>query len=278
VARTARGYHCRVTAPAEPNLARPRVAAFFDVDNTIIRGASAYHLARGLHEHGFLRRRDILFFAFEQGKYQLFGESRQQMETVRDRAPQFFKGWSSAEIVAIGEEVWDTVLTHRIFPGTKALIASHLERGHEVWLVTASPLEVARLIASRIGATGGLGTVAETENGHYTGVLDGGLLHGPRKAVVVRELAAERGIDLSKSYAYGDSSNDIPMLEAVGVPSAINPDARMRRIAAERNWPIREFRKRRKDGRRGIVKASITGSVWVVLAVARGMRKAIFRR
>lgn len=258
--------------------ARPRVAAFFDVDNTIIRGASAYHLARGLREHGFLRTRDILMFAFEQAKYQLFGETKQQMETVTAKAPKFFKGWSAAEIIAIGEEVWDSVLTHRIYPGTKALIDSHLARGHEVWLVTATPQEIAHLIASRMGATGGLGTVAEQVDGHYTGVLETGLLHGPRKAVAVRALAEERGLDLSKSYAYGDSSNDIYMLEVVGVPGAINPDSRMRRIAAERNWPIREFRKRRKSGRRGVVKASVTGSVWVLLAVGRGVRKAIFRR
>ena len=255
-----------------------RVAAFFDVDNTIIRGASAYHLARGLREHGYLKNREIFRFAFEQFKYHLFGETKQQMDTVISQAPKFFKGWSSAEIVAIGEEVWDTVLTHRIFPGTKALIDSHLARGHEVWLVTASPQEIARLISSRVGATGGLGTVAETVNGHYTGVLEHGLLHGPRKAEALHALAAERGLDLSKSYAYGDSSNDVPMLEAVGVPGAINPDARMRRIAAERHWPIREFRKRRKSGRRGVVKASVTGSVWVVLAVGRTVRRAIFRR
>jgi HAD superfamily hydrolase (TIGR01490 family) len=277
VPRTRRGYHYRVN-PTGEGAAHPRVAAFFDVDNTIIRGASAYHLARGLREHGFLRNRDILMFAFEQAKYQLFGETKQQMETVTAKAPKFFKGWSSAEIVAVGEEVWDSVLTHRIFPGTKALIESHLARGHEVWLVTASPNEIARLIAGRIGATGGLGTVAETENGYYTGVVDGGLLHGPRKAVAVRALADERGIDLTRSYAYGDSSNDVAMLEVVGVPGAINPDSRMRRIAADRNWPIREFRKRRKSGRRGIVRASVTGSVWVVLAVGRGIRKAIFRR
>jgi HAD superfamily hydrolase (TIGR01490 family) len=255
-----------------------RVAAFFDVDNTIIRGASAYHLSRGLREHGYLRNREIFRFAFEQFKYHLFGETKQQMETVTQQAPKFFAGWSAAEIIAIGEEVWDTVLTHRIFPGTKALIESHLERGHEVWLVTATPQEIAHLIARRMGATGGLGTVAETRNGYYTGVLEHGLMHGPRKAEAVRELAAERGLDLAKSYAYGDSSNDVPMLEAVGVPGAINPDARMRRIAAERNWPIREFRKRRKSGRRGVVKASITGSVWVVLAIGRGCRKAVFRR
>jgi len=270
------GYHGGVNSPAAG--AHTQVAAFFDVDNTIIRGASAYHLSRGLREHGYLRTRDIFRFAFEQFKYRLFGETKQQMETVQKEAPRFFAGWSAAEIVAIGEEVWDSVLAHRIYPGTKALIESHLERGHEVWLVTATPQEIARLIASRIGATGGLGTVAEQKDGHYTGVLEGGLLHGPRKAVAVRALAAERGLNLELSYAYGDSSNDIPMLEAVGVPGAINPDARMRRIAAERNWPIREFRKRRKSGRRGVVRASITGSVWVLLAVGRGCKRAIFRR
>jgi len=270
-----------VSDPAAPTPQGASVAAFFDVDNTIIRGASAFHIARGLHQRGFFRWRDILYFAVEQTKYQLFGETDEQMDAIRANAGRFIKGWSVAEMATIGEEVWDEVLATRIYPGTRAIIDDHLAQGHQVWLVSASPEAIGRLIARKIDATGALGTVAEHKDGHYTGEFAGGLMHGPRKAVAVRELAAESGIDLEASYAYGDSGNDIPMLSAVGNPCAINPDSKLRKVARERGWPMKEFRKRRKSGRRGVVKASVTGSVWVVLLVTRGMRRVLcapFRR
>lgn len=267
--------------PEAPTPHGASVAAFFDVDNTIIRGASAFHIARGLHERGFFRWRDIVRFAFEQTKYQLFGETDEQMDAIRTNAGRFIEGWSVAEMATIGEEVWDEVLATRIYPGTREIIDNHLAQGHEVWLVSASPEAIGRLIARKIDATGALGTVAEHKDGYYTGEFAGGLMHGPRKAVAVRELAQERGIDLSASYAYGDSSNDVPMLSAVGNPTAINPDGKLRKVAREHGWPMKEFRKRRKSGRRGVVKASITGSVWVLLIVTRGTKRVLctpFRR
>ena len=253
----------------------PRVAAFFDVDNTVIRGASAFHIARGLWQRDYFTFRDILKLGYEQASYVLFGESKEQMDRVRSQGLGIIRGWSVAEMTAVGEEVYDELLASRVFPGTKEIIDEHLAQGHEVWLVTASPIEIGRMLARRIGATGALGTVAEHVNGHYTGRLEGDFLHGPRKADAVERLAAERGIDLAASHAYGDSVNDGPMLSTVGHPCAINPDPRMRRLAHEQGWPIREFRKRNKSGRRGIVKSSITGAAWVTIQVARGIKNAL---
>jgi len=253
----------------------PRIAAFFDVDNTIVRGASAYHIARGLHQRGYLRKRDIIRFGWEQAKYTMFGESKEQIDDLRREGLGIIRGWSAAEMNAVGEEVWDEVLAMRVFPGTKAIIDEHRAQGHEVWLVTASPIEVGRVIARRLGVTGALGTVAEQEDGHYTGRLVGDMLHREAKGRAVANLAEERGLDLTRSFAYGDSTNDVPMLESVGNPCAINPDTRLRKQASAHGWPIREFRKRRKSGRRGVVKASITGAVWALLAVVRGVRAAL---
>lgn len=279
--RIGRGYHCRVSDPDAPTPGATSVAAFFDVDNTIIRGASPFHMARGLHARGYFRWRDLVRFAFEAAKYQLFGETQNQMDELRKNAGAIVRGWSVAEMAAIGEEVWDEVLATRVYPGTKAIIDDHLARGHQVWLVSASPVEIPRLIARKMGATGALGTVGEHVDGHYTGKFVGGLMHGPRKGEALRELAAESGLDLARCYAYGDSANDVHMLDAVGHPCAINPDSKLQRLAKERGWPMKEFRKRRKNGRRGIVKASITGGVWVILVVTRGIRRALcspFRR
>ncbi|MDE0572324.1 HAD-IB family hydrolase [Demequina sp. B12] len=250
------------------------VAAFFDVDNTVIRGASAYHIARGLQQHGFFRKRDVFRFFWEQLKYTVMGENREQIEGLRDEGLSIIKGWSVAEMIAVGEEVYDEILALRIFPGTRALIDEHLAAGREVWFVTTTPQEVGSVIAQRLGATGALGSRAEHVDGHYTGRLDGQLLHREAKAIAVAALAQERGLDLSNSYAYGDSINDGPMLESVGNPCAINPDNKLRRRAAERGWEVKEFRKRRKNGRRGIVRASAAGAVWATVAVARGVKSA----
>lgn len=247
------------------------VAAFFDVDNTVIRGASAFHIARGLKQRGYFRTRDILRFAWEQLKYLILGESPEQMKAIRAEALSIIEGWSVAEMAQIAEEVYDEILAMRVFPGTKALIDEHRAQGHQVWFVTASPVEVGRLVARRLKATGALGTVAEHRGGYYTGKLVGDLLHGEAKAVAVRELAARTGLKLEDCFAYGDSMNDAPMLGAVGHPCAINPDGRLRRQAKKLDWPIQEFRGRNPHGRRSIVRASVTGFVWINMKVLRSI-------
>ncbi len=251
------------------------IAAFFDVDNTIIRGASAYHIARGLRRRGFFTRRDVIGFAWEQLKYLVFGETKQQMNDLREEALSIIKGWSVAEMTSIAEDVYDEVLALRIFPGTKKILDGHLQQGHEVWLVTASPVEVGRMIARRLGATGALGTVAEHKRGYYTGALVGDLMHGENKAHAARQLARERDISLAHSYGYGDSLNDVPLLETVGNPCAINPDLRLRRYAKHRGWDLRDFRGRKGNGRRSIAARTTAGALWAFLAVLRVLKRTI---
>ena len=218
-----------------------RVGAFFDVDNTLIRGASAFHLAVGLYRRDLLRIHDILKFAVHQARYRAFGENRQQMDTVRAAALAIVRGHSVHEMGLIAEDVYDEVMTLRIYPGARRLLDEHRAAGHCVWLVTAGPLEVGQIIARKLGASGALGTLVEQENGRYTGRLCGDLLHGAAKADAVERLALREGIDLGSSYAYGDSTHDVPILSLVGNPVAINPDRRLRRHAEHAGWPVQEF-------------------------------------
>jgi HAD superfamily hydrolase (TIGR01490 family) len=254
--------------------ARP-VAAFFDVDNTIIRGASSFYLARALWRRGFFRKRDIVNFAFQQARYLAFGETNQQIDEVRSRALFLMTGHSVAEVVAIGEEVYDQVLSQRIFPGTQKLLDAHQAAGHQVWLVTATPVEIGDLIARRLGATGALGTVAEHSNGFYTGRLVGDMMHGTAKANAVQVLAADLDIDLEASSAYGDSMNDVPLLSTVGNPCAINPDPRLRKHSKTIGWPIREFRGKRRAAKRGMKTASWAGLAWAAGLVVRSATRAV---
>jgi HAD superfamily hydrolase (TIGR01490 family) len=177
-------------------------------------------------------------------------------------------------VTAIAEQVYDDVLSVRVFPGTRRLLEAHLAAGHEVWLVTATPAEVGCLVARRLGATGALATVAETCDGVYTGRLVGGLVHGPGKATAVRELAEREGIDLARSYAYGDSLNDRPLLESVGHPCAINPERSLRRVAASCDWPVQEFRARTRRAARSSARAAAwTAAAWALaFAVGRARR------
>lgn len=221
-------------------------AAFFDVDNTLMRGASMYHLARGMAKHGFFTAKQIRNFARKQLKYLASGkEHAKDLKFVTDATMEFVAGRNVSQIRAIGDEIISEILLNKLWPGTLRMAQAHISVGQEVWLVTASPNELADRLAQRVGLTGGIGTRAEEIDGIYTGRLDGAPLHGQAKADAVVRLAAERGIDLANSVAYSDSSNDLPLLSVVGMAVPVNPDRALRRHARKHDWPIVEFRRSR---------------------------------
>ncbi len=220
-------------------------AAFFDVDNTLMKGSSLFLLSRGMYKRGFFNRRDIASFIFTNARYQLTGRERpEEIERIQNAACEFIKGHDVEEIKTLGIDVYNKYVSQRLWAGTIELANNHMANGEEVWLVTATPIELAALIAERLGFTGALGTIAETSQGKYTGKLSGKLLHGKEKVRAISELAEKNGFDLTTSYAYSDSHHDIPLLQAVGHPSAINPDALLYAKAAIEHWPIRDFRRR----------------------------------
>ncbi|AWS40044.1 HAD family phosphatase [Streptosporangium sp. 'caverna'] len=256
---------------AEPD---PTTAAFFDVDNTMMRGASIYHFARGLASRGLFTSRDLLKFALGQAVFRVRGnENPDHIAQARETALAFVAGSRVEEIVRLGEEIFDEAMADRIWPGTRALAQSHLDAGQRVWLVTATPVELARVIAQRLGLTGALGTVSETKDGVYTGRLVGDLLHGPAKAEAVRALARMEGLDLSRCHAYSDSANDLPLLSLVGHATAINPDAELRYYAKERNWDIRDFRTGRRATMIALPIAASAGAIAGGVAAAIALRR-----
>jgi phosphoserine phosphatase len=148
----------------------------------------------------------------------------------------------------------------------------HLDAGQQVWLVTATPCELAETIARRLGLTGALGTVVEAVDGVFTGRLVGEILHGAGKAHAVRSLAIREGLNLKRCTAYSDSLNDAPMLSLVGTAVAINPDAALRVLARERGWEIRDFRTARRAARIGVPSALVLGAAGGALAAAVSRR------
>jgi HAD superfamily hydrolase (TIGR01490 family) len=252
----------------------PSAAAFFDVDNTLMRGASIYHFARGLAERKMFGPRDLLRLTWSQLAFRLRGaENADHIDAAREAALAFVAGHRVDDIIALGEEIYEDRMADRIWEGARELIQRHLRAGERVWLVTATPVELANILAHRLGLTGALGTVAETSEGVYTGRLVGGLLHGQAKAAAVRALAEREGLDLSRSSAYSDSSNDLPMLELVGHPSVVNPDTDLLRQARSRNWPVHDFRAGRHATMIALPMAAgagaIVGGLVAVLALRR---------
>ena len=249
-------------------------AAFFDVDNTIVRGASIFHLARGLYARRFFRNRDIARFALMQLKFVIGGsEDLNDMNSAKTMALSFIDGHSVAELVAVGEEIFDELIAKRIWPGTRGLTQMHLYAGHQVWLVTATPVELATTIAHRLGLTGALGTEAEVRDGVFTGRLVGEPLHGLAKARAVEALAEREGFDLSRCSAYSDSANDIPLLSLVGHPCAVNPDAKLRAHAKAHGWRIRDYRTGRKAAKIGLPTAAGAGALGGGIAAAISLHR-----
>lgn len=217
--------------------------AFFDVDNTLMRGASLYHLGIVAWRRRLITGRDIRSFAWKQARFIAVGENRAHLASVLGRALDVVVGHDRAELVDLSREVFDDRLIGRLWPETVAVARTHLESGREVWLISATAQEVADVIAERLGFTGALGTVLETVEGVFTGRLTDGVCHGDRKALAARAQATRSGAALSDCWAYSDSHNDIPLLDLVGNPVVVNPDAALRRYATARRWPIMRLKR-----------------------------------
>jgi HAD superfamily hydrolase (TIGR01490 family) len=221
-------------------------AAFFDVDNTLVRGSTLYFLGRGMYQRGFFTKADISRFVVANIRFRMTGtEKKEVIEKYQKAATDFIGGHAVDDIKKVAEEIYDEYVSPKLWQGTFEIAKSHLDKGEEVWLVTAAPQDMADIIAQRLGLTGALGSKACIENGVYTGELDGKLLHGTEKALAIEKLAAQENFDLEDCFSYSDSHNDIPLLQAVGHPCAINPDAILRIRALAEGWPIHDFRRAR---------------------------------
>jgi HAD superfamily hydrolase (TIGR01490 family) len=254
----------------------PTAAAFFDLDNTVIQGASLFHLGKGLYRRGFFPTPVILKGLWVQIYFRMVGREKQgHIEDARSVLLGFIEGHTVAELTEIANEVYEESIAERVWPGTRALAQMHLDVGQQVWLVTAAPVEVAGIIAARLGLTGALGTTAEHNDGVYTGRLKGHLLHGPAKAEAVRALAHKHRFDLAHCFAYSDSYNDLPMLSLVGHPCAINPDSRLRAHAEELDWQIQDYRSGRRAARLGLLGAGAAGATAGAVATGFAVRRRL---
>lgn len=219
-----------------------RVAAFFDLDKTVIAKSSTLAFSRPFFQGGLINRRGVLKSAYAQFVFAWSGADADQVARMRAHLTSLCAGWDVKQVRAIVEETLHDIVDPLVYAEAAELIAEHKARGHDVVLISASGAEIVRPIAEMIGATASAGTRMVAVDGRYTGEIEF-YCYGENKAVTIKQLAAEHGYDLNACHAYSDSSTDLPMLAAVGHPTVVNPDRALRVIAAERGWPVLSFSK-----------------------------------
>lgn len=251
-------------------------AAFFDLDKTILAKSSAFAFARPFFRGGLIGRREVLRSAYAQLVFVTSGADHELMDQMRNYVSNLVTGWDVETVRSIVAETLDQVIDPMVYQEALDLMAEHRAAGHEIVIVSSSGTDLVEPIGARLGVDLAIGTQVAIEHGRYTGEILF-YAYGEHKAAAMRALAEERGYDLAECYAYSDSQTDLPMLEAVGHPVAVNPDEALREVALDREWPIMDFE--RPIGLRTHSKQiAVTGSGIVIGAVALGIAWYAIRR
>jgi len=217
-----------------------RAAAFFDLDKTIIAKSSVLAFGRPFYQSGLINRRAVLRSAYAQFMFALAGADEDQMDRMRKYLTAMCAGWDVAQVREVVAEALHEIIDPIVYDEAVGLITEHQAAGRDIVIVSSSGEEIVAAIGDMLGADRVVATRMIEQDGKYTGEIER-YVYGQAKADAVRELAAQCRYDLANSYAYSDSSTDIPMLESIGHPFAVNPDRALRRTAAERGWPVLAF-------------------------------------
>lgn len=217
-----------------------RAAAFFDLDKTIIAKSSTLAFSRSFYNGGLINRRAVLRSAYAQFVYLAAGADDAQMDRLRRYLSGMSSGWDVAQVREIVADALHELINPLIYDEAATLIEDHHAAGRDVVIVSTSGAEVVEPIGKMLGADRVVATRLEVQHGHYTGAIEF-YAYADNKANAIREIAREAGYDLTQCYAYSDSATDVPMLEAVGHPFAVNPDRALRREAIARDWPVLTF-------------------------------------
>ena len=232
-------------------------AAFFDLDRTLMSGSSAFYFGRAAYREGLLPWPRLLADASNGIAFRLFGASDEKSAALRDRILESVAGTEAETLRRLSPRVVEELLP-KIRPEAQALLDMHAEAGRDVYIISASPVEIVGELARALGIAGGLGTESEIVDGCYTGRLAAPFCYGEGKVDHIRKLAAERGYDLAHCYAYSDSASDLPMMLLVGHPVAVNPDRSLTAVAHQRGWPVVEFNRQAKQAAKLGVAAALT--------------------
>jgi HAD superfamily hydrolase (TIGR01490 family) len=245
-------------------------AAFFDLDRTLISGSSVFVFAVEAWRAGVVPTSEIVGATAEALAFRMVGATDERSDEVRMRMLAKVEGASVAELDAVAQTVLPK-LVERVRPESRGLLKMHADAGRDTWIVSASPQAIIEPLAEALAMTGGIGTKAVVADGRYTSELDGSFVYGQGKAEAIQKLVAERGYDLGRSYAYSDSASDLPMMDLVGHPVAVNPDGPLEDVAHDRGWPIVVFARKTK-------RAIALGTATAGAVMTAGIAYALGRR
>jgi HAD superfamily hydrolase (TIGR01490 family) len=263
----------------DPRLQAPfgQVAAFFDLDRTLISGSSTAVFGMAAWRAGMVPRMQLVRDALAAASFQLLGDNGGATAgNVRERILGAIEGVERDSLLGLNDVIVPKLLG-RVRPESKRLIEMHRRMGRATYIVSASPIELVEPLAKALGMTDGLGTVAEVVDGIYTGRLVGPFCYGEGKVAAITDVARWEGLDLHQCYAYSDSISDLPMLRAVGHPVAVNPDSQLEREARANGWPIVVFSQRTKTVVRR-TGAGLGATALAATSFASGWRLAATRR
>ncbi len=232
-------------------------AAFFDLDRTLISGSSSFTLATQARKAGLIPTREFARDAGSAIAFKLFGADDDTSNAVKARVLAAVAGMRQSDLQALNAEVLPRLLA-KLRPEARRLLDRHRQAGRDTFIVSAAPQEIVEPLAHSLGMTSGIGTRTVVVDGLYTAELDGPFCYGAGKVEAIAELARWQGYDLGQCYAYSDSASDLPMLEAVGHPVAVNPDAKLERHARRHGWPIVIFSQQTKSVIRRTVSTAAT--------------------
>ena len=254
-------------------------AAFFDLDKTVIAKASLLAFGRTFYKEGLVTRRDVARSIYAQLVYRYFGANEKRLSKLQRAVSGLTLGWDQKMVIRVVTDALVSIVEPLLYKEAVDLIEEHKKAGRLVYLVSASPLEIVTPMAQFLGVDGSISSKPCTdEQGHYTGEMDF-YAYGPYKAEAMVEMARQNNIDLGNSYAYSDSYTDIPMLESVGHPVAVNPDRVLARKAKENSWEILHFQERMPLGDAGpspakvITVSFVSGAGLVLLAAGEILRR-----
>jgi HAD superfamily hydrolase (TIGR01490 family) len=247
-----------------------RGAAFFDLDRTLMAGSSAYHFGRASYKAGRLSRRQLARDGLEQLRFRLRGSTDAAVHALMDRIMEGIKDRPVRDLERLVPDTLAGILP-RIYPQMIAVVREHQDAGRPCYIVSAASQEMVQVLAGVLAMEGGIGTPSEVQDGIYTGRLGGPFAYGEGKAQALRQFAASENLGLAQSWAYSDSASDLPMLEAVGHPVAVNPDEKLLRHARAEGWEILRFEKlgQRLRMAGGLLAAAAVGSGGTWLARRR---------
>ena len=258
------------------------MAAFFDLDKTIIAKSSTLAFSRPFFDEGLINRRSVLKSSYAQFLFLLTAADQDQVERLRKHVTQMCAGWDVDQVRTIVAETLHDIVDPLVYAEAAELIAGHRARGHDVVIVSASGSEIVEPIGEMLGVDTSVASRMQVLDGKYSGEVEF-YCYGEGKRTAIRDMAAERGYALDQCFAYSDSITDLPMLEVVGHPTAVNPDRALRKAAATAGWPVLTFNRpvslrERIPG--APTRTTVTGAaaVGVGAAVAGGITYAIVHR